>query len=169
MKKAIRPGRACSIRAASRCVTSWLDARPIALAKMPEDTIMPLLLALALSAVFTGVLFKSVCAGRCLRDRCSASGGRLVMAGEGEAVHMSATADTLIQTLPWDNRRGTVSMVLFIVTEAMLFVALFFAYFYLGRASAALADGCTAQAARSRSRCCSCWSRAVWCCSGERT
>ena len=46
---------------------------------------------------------------------------------------MSATADTLIQTLPWDNRRGTVSMVLFIVTEAMLFVALFFAYFYLGR------------------------------------
>jgi len=46
---------------------------------------------------------------------------------------MSATADTLIQALPWDNRRGTVSMVLFIVTEAMLFVALFFAYFYLGR------------------------------------
>jgi len=41
-------------------VTSWLDARPIALAKMPEDTIMPLLLALALSAVFTGVLLKSV-------------------------------------------------------------------------------------------------------------
>jgi cytochrome c oxidase subunit III len=47
---------------------------------------------------------------------------------------MNATATQLIQTLPWDNRRGTASMVLFIVTEAMLFVAMFFAYFYMGRA-----------------------------------
>jgi cytochrome c oxidase subunit III len=46
---------------------------------------------------------------------------------------MNATATDLIRTLPWDNRRGTASMVLFIVTEAMLFVAMFFAYFYLGR------------------------------------
>jgi cytochrome c oxidase subunit I len=40
--------------------TSWLDARPIALTKMPEDTVMPLLLSLALTAVFTAVLLKSV-------------------------------------------------------------------------------------------------------------
>lgn len=46
---------------------------------------------------------------------------------------MSAPATELLRTLPWDNRRGTASMVLFIVTEAMLFVALFFVYFYLGR------------------------------------
>lgn len=46
---------------------------------------------------------------------------------------MNATATALLQTLPWDNRRGTWSMVLFIVTEAMLFVAMFFTYFYLGR------------------------------------
>jgi heme/copper-type cytochrome/quinol oxidase subunit 3 len=32
----------------------------------------------------------------------------------------------------WDERRGTRGMVFFIATEAMLFVALFFAYFYLG-------------------------------------
>jgi cytochrome c oxidase subunit I len=31
--------------------TTWLDARPVALAKMPEDSIWPLLLSLAISAV----------------------------------------------------------------------------------------------------------------------
>jgi heme/copper-type cytochrome/quinol oxidase subunit 3 len=34
--------------------------------------------------------------------------------------------------LPWDERRGSMGMALFIATEAFLFVALFFAYFYLG-------------------------------------
>jgi len=38
--------------------TSWLDARPVALAKMPEDTIAPLILGLTLSAFFAGALFK---------------------------------------------------------------------------------------------------------------
>ena len=35
--------------------------------------------------------------------------------------------------LPLDDRRGTVGMLMFIVTEASLFVMLFFSYFYLGR------------------------------------
>jgi cytochrome c oxidase subunit III len=47
---------------------------------------------------------------------------------------VNAAGATSIRELPWDNRRGTVSMALFIATEAMLFVAMFFAYFYLGRA-----------------------------------
>ena len=34
--------------------------------------------------------------------------------------------------LRWDDRRGTAGMWLFIATEALLFVVLFFAYFYLG-------------------------------------
>ncbi|HET6805112.1 MAG TPA: cytochrome c oxidase subunit 3 [Frateuria sp.] len=34
--------------------------------------------------------------------------------------------------LPWDQKRGTRAMFLFILTEAMLFVAMFFGYFYLG-------------------------------------
>jgi heme/copper-type cytochrome/quinol oxidase subunit 3 len=34
--------------------------------------------------------------------------------------------------LPWDERRGSLAMGLFILTEALLFVVLFFAYFYLG-------------------------------------
>lgn len=37
-----------------------------------------------------------------------------------------------IASLPWDDRRGTASMLMFISTEAMLFVSLFFGYFYLG-------------------------------------
>jgi len=41
-------------------------------------------------------------------------------------------ADVRIAGLGWDDRRGTRAMLLFILTEAMLFVALFFAYFYLG-------------------------------------
>lgn len=40
--------------------------------------------------------------------------------------------DSPIAALPWDEVRGTASMWLFILTEAMLFVSLFFGYFYLG-------------------------------------
>jgi len=40
--------------------TSWRDARPVAVAKMPEDTLMPLLLSLALTAVFTALLLKAL-------------------------------------------------------------------------------------------------------------
>ena len=38
--------------------TSALDARPLALSQMPEDTIIPLLLALALTLVFTALVLK---------------------------------------------------------------------------------------------------------------
>jgi len=37
--------------------------------------------------------------------------------------------------LGWDDRRGTGGMLLFITTEAFLFVTLFFAYFYLAHAA----------------------------------
>jgi cytochrome c oxidase subunit I len=40
--------------------TTWLDARPIALAKMPEDSIWPLALSLAISAIAALVLVRSV-------------------------------------------------------------------------------------------------------------
>jgi cytochrome c oxidase subunit I len=38
--------------------TSWLDAEPIAIARMPEDSIAPLVLALAITGFFTAVLLK---------------------------------------------------------------------------------------------------------------
>jgi len=45
---------------------------------------------------------------------------------------MSASNPVLFRELPWDNKRGTGGMYLFIVTEAFLFVVLFFSYFFLG-------------------------------------
>ncbi len=40
--------------------TTWLDARPVALAKMPEDSIWPLVLSLAISAIAALVLIRSL-------------------------------------------------------------------------------------------------------------
>jgi cytochrome c oxidase subunit I len=40
--------------------TSWLDARPVGIAKMPEDTIMPLLLALAFTGLFAALLLNAL-------------------------------------------------------------------------------------------------------------
>lgn len=40
---------------------------------------------------------------------------------------------SLFERLAWDHDRGTWGMLLFIATEAMLFVSLFFAYYLLGR------------------------------------
>jgi len=44
---------------------------------------------------------------------------------------MSATSQELIRALGWDERRGVQAMLWFILTEAMLFVSLFFSYFFL--------------------------------------
>lgn len=43
---------------------------------------------------------------------------------------MSASSAELIRRLPLDEGRGTASMAIFIVSEAMVFIALFFSYFY---------------------------------------
>jgi cytochrome c oxidase subunit 1/cytochrome c oxidase subunit I+III len=40
--------------------TSWRDARPVAVARMPEDSIAPLLVALALTALFYALLLKAL-------------------------------------------------------------------------------------------------------------
>lgn len=49
----------------------------------------------------------------------------------------STAANTaLIDALGWDAKRGTVGMYFFILSEAMVFAALLFAYFYLGRQNA---------------------------------
>jgi heme/copper-type cytochrome/quinol oxidase subunit 3 len=46
---------------------------------------------------------------------------------------VTARTSEAVRTLPWDDRRGTWGMAMFIATEAALFVTLFFSYFYLGR------------------------------------
>jgi hypothetical protein len=40
--------------------TTWLDAAPVAIAKFPEDTIMPLVVSLALFGLFTSLLLKEI-------------------------------------------------------------------------------------------------------------
>lgn len=40
--------------------TTWFEAKPYALAKMPEDTITPLLLSLTLCIIFIGILFTNL-------------------------------------------------------------------------------------------------------------
>src|SRR5581483_7544319 len=40
--------------------TSWLDARPVAVTRMPEDTIMPLVMSLTLTFIFVGLLITNL-------------------------------------------------------------------------------------------------------------
>jgi heme/copper-type cytochrome/quinol oxidase subunit 3 len=46
---------------------------------------------------------------------------------------VAAEAPRLPESLPLDDKRGTRGMLLFILSEAMLFLMLFFSYFYLAR------------------------------------
>lgn len=46
---------------------------------------------------------------------------------------ISVLEDWPLETLPLDEKRGSWAMALVIATEALLFVSLFFAYFYVGR------------------------------------
>lgn len=48
-------------------------------------------------------------------------------------MEMAAAHPMLPSSLAVDDRRGTRAMLLFILSEAMLFLMLFFSYFYLGR------------------------------------
>jgi heme/copper-type cytochrome/quinol oxidase subunit 3 len=48
-------------------------------------------------------------------------------------VTISVLEDWPLESLPVDEKRGTWAMALAIVTEALLFVSLFFAYFFVGR------------------------------------
>ncbi|HMM76637.1 MAG TPA: cbb3-type cytochrome c oxidase subunit I [Gammaproteobacteria bacterium] len=110
--------------------THWRFASPQAVARMPEDTAAPLVLALLLTALFTAALLR----------RPDWTAGFLVLALACTAywlwpqklpVAAGAGADTLIRELGWDEKRGTQAMAWLIVTEALLFVSLFFAYFLL--------------------------------------
>jgi cytochrome c oxidase subunit I len=40
--------------------TSWLNARPVAVTRMPEDTIMPLVLSLTLTVIFIGLIITNL-------------------------------------------------------------------------------------------------------------
>jgi cytochrome c oxidase subunit I+III len=114
--------------------TTWRDAEPVAVAKMPDDSLAPLAASLTLLALAVAVVAKSlgvmvaaalataIVAATWLRPRPQRVPRTPL--GEGE---LRAPLVTAI-----DQARGEGGMALFIATEAALFVMLFFTYFYLG-------------------------------------
>jgi cytochrome c oxidase subunit I+III len=120
--------------------TSTVDALPRALAQMPEDTLMPLLSALALTLFFTALLGKWLwlAAGGALAT--AALSGLWLWPEPNKSEHKLARAEAEAPGAPRfvplvserDQRLGTRAMWLFIATEATLFLMLFFSYCYLG-------------------------------------
>jgi cytochrome c oxidase subunit I len=116
--------------------TTAVDAAPVALARMPEDTLTPFFSGLSLTALFTALLFRQLwLAG------AAAAGTLLVFAAwlrpqpskEEEKRHHAPEApipEPVVSEI--DRKRGTAGIWLFIATELALFVMLFFAYYYLG-------------------------------------
>jgi len=108
--------------------TTGLDAEPIALAKMPEDTITPLFTALALTAVFACLLAKALIpASFAILATLLGIACWLWPAPEKS---VATPHEPLVSAI--DDGRGRLGMGLFIATEATLFAMLFFSYFYLG-------------------------------------
>jgi cytochrome c oxidase subunit I+III len=112
--------------------TSWLEARPAAVAKMPKDTTTPFFASLVLTGVFAALLVPSVALAA-----VAGAGTLLVLAvwqwpeREKHPPVPAAEPRNQLVTQP-DGERGALGMWLFIATEALLFVMLFFTYFYLG-------------------------------------
>jgi cytochrome c oxidase subunit I len=113
--------------------TRWLDARTVAYARMPEDTAVPFVLALLLTAAFSAVLLKSLWLALALTVASLAAIGYWLWPKMEKAREKIGEIFLDGQPLPEDDRRGTGAMLLFITTEALLFVTLFFSYYYLGR------------------------------------
>jgi cytochrome c oxidase subunit I+III len=114
--------------------TTAVDAEPLALASMPEDTVTPLLAGLALTGLFTALLLKLLWVAFVAVIMVLAIAAVWLWPAtqtKGERVGTNAGEPSPIVTR-LDDRRGTHAMWWFIATEAMLFVMLFFAYFYLG-------------------------------------
>jgi heme/copper-type cytochrome/quinol oxidase subunit 1 len=120
--------------------TTAVDAAPVALARMPEDTITPVLAALALTGLFAALLARqlwlaAIAAAATLavfavwmlpqarKEQEKAHAAR-------EAAPSAPVPEPLVTAV--DRARGTAGMWLFIATELALFSMLFFAYYYLG-------------------------------------
>jgi heme/copper-type cytochrome/quinol oxidase subunit 3 len=110
--------------------TQWRNGEPQAVSRMPEDTMAPFVLALVLTALFSAALLHQLAwTGGCfvLTLACIA----YWLWPKAVSLSQGAGSTTLIERLGWDEKRGTQAMGWLIVTEALLFVALFFAYFLL--------------------------------------
>jgi heme/copper-type cytochrome/quinol oxidase subunit 1 len=111
--------------------TGALDGEVLALAQMPEDTLLPLIAALVLLAVCVALLAKAI-ALMALAAAMVGVAAAVWLWPRRKAPSASLTGGYAPLVTAVDTRRGGMGMSLVIATEAMLFVLLFFAYFFLG-------------------------------------
>jgi cytochrome c oxidase subunit I+III len=110
--------------------THWKTGEPIGVAKMPEETLLPLWLSIVMTGGFAALL---------LRSLAIAGGAALVSLllvaawlwpKRERRIDVAAIGDEIVPEA-LDAGRGRFGMWCLVATEAMLFVALFFAHFYL--------------------------------------
>jgi heme/copper-type cytochrome/quinol oxidase subunit 3 len=107
--------------------TTKIDAEPESISTGEPETILPLLMALGLTAVLCALLAKSLV----LATVFGAIGAALAAIWMWPVLPEHGEPESF-GSLKIDETRGTLGMKLFIASEAILFICLFFAYFYLG-------------------------------------
>ncbi len=112
--------------------TSFVRGEPVALAAMPEDTLWPLAVALALTALFGVVLTRSLPAMGSLAALTALACAAWLWPKLEPARSAPAEPNEAPLVSELDQGRGSWGMAFFIASEATLFLVLFFAYFYLG-------------------------------------
>ena len=113
--------------------TSAREAKVLALARMPSESLRPFLLALGITAVFVSLIAHSVfAASLSVLATAVFTAVWLWPKPEHQPVpQIGPDEKRLLLTSILDTARGTWGMACAIATEAMLFVVLFFAYLYL--------------------------------------
>lgn len=117
--------------------TTWLDGKPVAVAKMPDDSLAPLVLAVLFTGFFSALLLRAILPAAVLLGVVGLGAAAWTWPRRsGRAPKTSlpegrpeGARNPLLTLL--DDRRGPMAMNLFIATEAALFFVLFFAYFFL--------------------------------------
>jgi cytochrome c oxidase subunit I len=113
--------------------TTAKDAVVVGLARMPSETLRPLLTALAITAVFVALVAHSLFAAMLATLACVVSAGIWLWPKPEHQPVPQIGPDEKRQLLTSivDTSRGTWGVGCAIATEAMLFVVLFFGYLYL--------------------------------------
>ena len=117
--------------------TTWLDAVPVGIATIPEDSLVPFLMSVAMFGMFVAFTFGAswIALGMLILTfifACVWMWPRTVKEIMLSSAVQIPPPRTRLATLPIDQQRGLNAMWLVILTEAMLFVCMFGAYYYLG-------------------------------------
>jgi cytochrome c oxidase subunit I+III len=112
--------------------TTPIAARPVGVAKMPDDSMMPLFATITLTVVFAALLVKLISLAAGFTIVTALLVGRWMWPKPEK--HTDAPGAILPEFI--DERRGSWGMKWFIASEAMIFACLFFAYYYLAAQNA---------------------------------